>query len=112
MSDLVIWFYGIILMMIKQPESKRLLNWQLRFFERLVNAIDPNSEVYPYARSMLEELTLCKRRRRSRQRLYNVANMDEIYGQYYIHPSQTTLDRAWQMFMSGAYRTGGYFDYA
>ena len=112
MNDLVIWFYGIILMMIKQPEAKRLLNWQLRFFERLVNSIDPTNEVYPYAMKMQEELTFCKRRRRSRRRLYNISNMDEVYGQYYIHPSQVTLDRAWNMFLSGAYRLEGYFDYA
>ena len=111
MSDLVIWFYGIILMMIKQPESKRQLNWQLRFFERLVSAIDPQSEVYPYAMRMIEELAICKRRRRSRRNYYNVSNLDEVYNQYYIHPSELTLNRAWNMFISGPYRLEGYYNY-
>ena len=112
MNDLVIWFYGIILMMIKQPEAKRLLNWQLRFFERLVTSIDTSNEIYPYAMRMLEELTICQRKRRSRRKLYNVSNMDEVYGQYYINQSPATLQRAWDLYNSGAYKVRGYFDYA
>lgn len=109
MNDLVIWFYGIIILMVKHPESKRLLNWQIRFFERLVNAIDPQSELYPHAMRMLEELEFCKRRRRSRRMRYNISNLDEVYGQYYIHKSPVTLGRAWDMFLSGTYRLEGYF---
>lgn len=105
MSDLVIWFFGIILTMVKQPGLTRTLDWQLRFFERFAASIDPKSELYPVAERMVEELNWCKRRRRARRDVYNVSNIDEVYSQYYIGKSPSTLSYAWELYRSGQYRT-------
>ena len=104
-SDLVIWFFGIILMMVKQPESTHLINWQIRFFDRFAASIDPQSGLYLDAMRMAEELEYVKRRRRSRREKYNVSNIDEVYSQYYIGKSPQTLGLAWDLYHSGAYRT-------
>ena len=106
MSDLVIWFYGIILLIVKQHGSQRFLDWQIRFFERRVSEIDPTSDLYQDAVRMAKEIALC-RHRRSPRKSYNISYIDEVYAQYYIHKSPVTLDRAWDLFFSGAYRLEG-----
>ena len=108
MNDLVIWFFGLLVTMVKQPESKRFIDWQLRFFNKQVSEMDPGSDLYQDAMRMVEELTLCKHHRRSRRYRYNMSNIDEVYGQYYIHKSPVTLWNAWNMFHSGQYKAGDY----
>ena len=104
MSDLVISFFDLIQMMVKRPEAKRSIAWKLRFFEKQAFSIDPKSELSADARLMVEELTLCKHRRRSRRRWYNLSNIDEVLGSYYIHSSPVTLGMAWNLFRTGYYR--------
>ena len=104
MSDLVISFFDLIQMMVKQPDAKRTIAWKLRFFEKQMYSIDPMSELYADARLMAEELVLCQRRRRSRRRWYNLSNLDEVLGSYYIHKSPVTLNMAWDLFYTGRYR--------
>jgi len=106
MEDIVIWFFGIILIMVKQPEAKRLIDWQTRFFNKQVSEIDPRSDLYGDAMRMVEELAFCQHRRRSRRNRYNIANIDEVYGQYYIHKSPVTLGNAWKVFYSEQYKVG------
>ena len=107
MNELVIWFYELLVMMIKHPESKRTLNWQIIFFERTVRGLDRHSAIYPFAVQMVEEIALCKRRRQTRSMFYNVSNMDEVCTQYRIHASPVALDRAWDMFYRNGYRLEG-----
>ncbi len=106
MEDIVIWFFGIILIMVKQPGAKRLIDWQTRFFNKQVSEIDPRSDLYCDAMRMVEELAFCQHRRRSRRNRYNIANIDEVYGQYYIHKSPVTLGNAWKVFYSEQYKVG------
>ena len=108
MSDLVISFFDLILMMVKQPEAKRTIAWKLRYFDKQVASIDPMSELHEDAMLMEQELALCQRRRRSRRRWYNLSNIDEVFGCYYIHQSPATLGMAWNLFHSGKYRTEVY----
>ena len=107
MKDIVIWFYSLILLMVKHPSSTRTIEWEYKFFNRAISDISPADSIYEDVARMSEELALCKRRRRSRGGMYNVANIDEVYGAYYINKSPTTLQRAWELFKSGRYRVDG-----
>lgn len=106
MNDLVIQFYELIRMMVKYPDSKRLINWRLRFFDKRVSEIlvwnDPM--LYKDVSQMVQELALCKQRRRSRRWYYDLSSIDEISVAYDISHSPSALSRAWDLFHSGHYK--------
>mgnify|MGYP007056168972 CR=1 FL=1 len=107
MSDLVILFFDLIQLMVKHPEESRAINWKFLFFEKQIQSLDPMSELYTDAMQMSAELALCRRRRRSRRRWYNLSNLDDVVGSYHIHESPTTLHSAWDLFYTGRYKTEG-----
>ena len=104
-NEIVISFFAILQLMLKSPQAKRMIDWHLRFFNRDVSSMDPRCPLYNAALRMNEELTLCQHRRRSRFRMYNVSNIDEVYNHYWIHKSPATLGAAWNLFETGRYRT-------
>lgn len=104
-NEIVISFFAILSMMLKTPQAKRVIDWNMRFFDKDVSNIDPGSPIYNAALRMSEELTLCQHRRRSRFHMYNASNIDEVYNHYWIHKSPTTLGEAWNLFETGKYRT-------
>ena len=113
MSDMVIiiWFFEIIAFIVKRNVSQHFIDWQIRFFNRMVRSFDHYSVVYPYALRMSDELSACNRRRSSRWE-YNISNIDEVCTQYRMNGSTSVLNNAWNMFCSGAYKIGGSERYA
>lgn len=103
-SEIVIAFFEILLLMVKHPEARRMIDWHMRFFDRDVNKLDRNSDLFRMASRMNEELTLCRRCRRSRFAMYNASDMDAAYCQYYINRSPTNLANAWRLFETGRYK--------
>ena len=104
-SEIVISFFSVLQLMIKSPNARRLIDWHVRFFDKDVAGIDPSSPLYIAASRMNEELALCKRRRRSRVRRYNMSDIDRVYNHYWINKSPATLCDAWDLFETGRYRT-------
>ena len=102
-NEIVISFFENLQLMLKYPRSRRLIEWRMRFFDKAAAALS-GSPIEAVVNHMNAELALCNRRRRSRFRMYNVSDIDEVAAQYYIHKSPVTLGRAWDLFMSGRYR--------
>ena len=102
-SEIVISFFALLQLMVKSPEAKRLINWHIRFFDKAVASIEPGTPLYNAASRMTEELALCQRRRRRKSR-YNMSNIDQVYGHYWVCKSPATLGAAWNLFETGRYR--------
>lgn len=103
-SEIVISFFEILQLMLKSPGSRRMIDWRMKFFERDVFSVDQNSPLWRPALRMVEELELCRRRKRSRFRMYNVSDIDAVSTQYYICKSPVTLGNAWSLFETENYR--------
>ena len=106
MSDLVIQFYDLIMMMVKYPDYKRQINWRFRFFNKRVSEILAGKDplLCTDAVQMTQELALCRRRRGLRRWYYNLSNIDEVYAAYHISRSPLALNRAWDLFHTGRYK--------
>ena len=107
-NEIVISFFSLLQLMVKSPASKRTIDWRLRFFGDEAKSIERDCPLFYKASRMVEELNSCRHRRRSRSRIYNMANIDQAYNNYWIHKSPTTLMDAWSLFESGEYRIGGF----
>lgn len=107
-SEIVISFFEILQLMIKSPQSKRLINWHIRFFNNTVKTIAPGTPLYDAASRMVEELSLCQRRKRSRVWRYNASSIEEVYNHYWGNQSPVTLGAAWSLFETDRYRTVAY----
>lgn len=105
-DEIVISFFAILQMMLKAPKAKRIIDWNIRFFEKDISEMDPGCPLYSDALRMREEIELCNRRRRSRYHMYNLSDIDEVYNHYYINKSPRTLEKAWDLFETGRYRVG------
>lgn len=103
-SEIVISFFNIILLMVKHPESKRTIDWNMRFFSKEADAAKNNPQLFWAVSRMIEELDLCRRRKRSRFWLYNASDIDSVCAQYHINKSQTTLWNAWELFRTERYK--------
>lgn len=104
-SEIVISFFALIQLMVKYPDSKRIIDWHLRFFDKDVASIRPGCPLFDAASRMNEELALCRQRRRSRAATYNISSIDEVYNHYWLNKSPRTLGEAWNLFETGRYRT-------
>ena len=104
MSDLVIRFYEIIRLLVEHPEAKREIDWRIRFFEREVDSIEEVNPIYNAAQLMMQEIEICKRRRRSRRQHYNAAILDRLCGSYMMSRSQRALIEAWNNFAAETYK--------
>ena len=104
MGDIVIRFYDILRLMVEYPKAKRQISWRLRFFRKEVEAIEESSPLKKYAESMLQELELCNRRKRSRRSMYNADVIDWVWGSYMISGSTKVLDDAWGHFCTESYK--------
>ena len=105
MSDLVIRFFEIIRLLVEHPESKRDIDWRIRFFEKEVDAIEEVNPIYGAAQMMKQEIAICRRRRRSRKYYYDAALLDWVWGSYMISRSPKVLEDAWSKFMIEGYKT-------
>ena len=103
-NEIVISFYKALMTMIKEPQEKRRINWQLRFFDKRISS-PPHGNGQQIIQLMREELALCKQRRRSRRWFYNASEIDDVLSSYYIsNRSETQLARAWDLFYSERYK--------
>lgn len=99
MDEVVISFFAAIMTMIKYPKAKRIIEWQIRFFDKITQ-----NSTSPYIRTMHDEIMLCKKRKRSRAFRYNASEIDYALNTYYISKSSITLCYAWNLFTTGRYK--------
>lgn len=104
MPDLVIKFFYIIVLLVKFPTAKRVTAWHIRYFTKAVKSLTDDG-LRAQGETMLAEIAICQKRRRSRVHMYNMSDLDSVCTQYYINPSQAALDRAWYLFNTENYRT-------
>lgn len=104
MSDIVIRFFEIIGIMVECPESKRDLQWRIRFFEKEVDSIPETDPLFNAAQIMKQEIAICQRRRRSRRYYYNAAMIDWLWGSYMTSRSPMVLTQAWNAFCAESYK--------
>ena len=104
-TEIVIRFFEIIRSLVEHPEDKRDINWKIRFFEKEVDQIEETDLLAIPARTMLQEIFLCQKRRRSRKHMYNASLLDEILASYRIsNHSQRVLSNAWNTFVTEMYK--------
>ena len=104
-NEIVISFFAILQIMVKHPNSQRIIGWHLRIFDNDVARIKPGDKAFDVAHRMSEELALCMRRKRSRRSMYSISLIDEVYNHYWVHKSPKTLGDAWRLFETGRYKT-------
>ncbi len=104
MNDIVIRFFEILRHLVKYRDEADS-DLRIRFFEKEVNNIPKSSLMFSNANLMLQEIEICRRRKRSRIYMYNMSNLDEACDSYLISGgSPVQLNKAWNMFVAESYK--------